>query len=214
MTDASDTQKTKLDAVYAGDGGAATQALYDDWAARYDRENREKGFRLPELGAGWLRQFQADADGEILDAGCGTGLVGEALKFLGAGRLTGLDLSEGMLARARSLGIYGALIAHRLGEALPFDDHRFAAAGCYGSFGPGHAPPESLNELRRVTAVGGVVAFNILEASYVDQGFPAVMDRLTHDGRWREIARSPAFPVYSLAEPELLVRFFAFRVLN
>jgi predicted TPR repeat methyltransferase len=49
-----------------------------------------------------------DGDREILDAGCGTGLCGPLLKPL-ASRLTGVDLSGGMLEKARGRGLYDAL---------------------------------------------------------------------------------------------------------
>jgi predicted TPR repeat methyltransferase len=47
-------------------------------------------------------------DLDILDAGCGTGLCGALLRPY-ARRLEGVDLSPGMLARARSTGSYDAL---------------------------------------------------------------------------------------------------------
>jgi predicted TPR repeat methyltransferase len=47
---------------------------------------------------------------DILDAGCGTGLCGPLLRPF-ARSLVGVDLSEGMLARARRRGEYDELIA-------------------------------------------------------------------------------------------------------
>ena len=42
-----------------------------------------KGFRLPFLGAGLLASYLGRTHGPILDAGCGTGLVGETLMLMG-----------------------------------------------------------------------------------------------------------------------------------
>jgi predicted TPR repeat methyltransferase len=44
----------------------------------------------------------------VLDAGCGTGLCAALLKPF-AGWLTGIDLSEGMLTKARGRGLYDEL---------------------------------------------------------------------------------------------------------
>ena len=55
----------------------------------------------------------------ILDLGCGTGLVGVALRALAAGsRLDGLDISPRMLEAARARGIYSDLILGDLETVL------------------------------------------------------------------------------------------------
>ena len=48
--------------------------------------------------------------GPILDAGCGTGLVGEALSVLGYDPVIGCDLSQGMLDHAARRGGYADLV--------------------------------------------------------------------------------------------------------
>src|SRR3546814_6006397 len=53
----------------------------------------------------------------ILDLGCGTGLAGEAFK--------GVDLSPGMVIRARKRGIYDALSVAELTDALQRTERRF-----------------------------------------------------------------------------------------
>jgi predicted TPR repeat methyltransferase len=61
----------------------------------------------------------------MLDAGCGTGLCGPLLRRY-ARRLVGVDLAEGMLAKARERDIYDALTAGELtafmaGQRQAFD---------------------------------------------------------------------------------------------
>ena len=53
---------------------------------------------------------------EVLDLGCGTGLGAEPLSAL-AGRLTGVDVAEGMLAEAAKRGLYADLVK---AEAVAF----------------------------------------------------------------------------------------------
>ena len=45
----------------------------------------------------------------MLDAGAGTGLLGEWLKIIGYGPVEGVDLSPGMLAVAARKGVYDRL---------------------------------------------------------------------------------------------------------
>lgn len=85
--------------------------LFDQFAADYD--TRMRG-RLGYAAPGILRDLAGllidpDARFDVLDLGCGTGLSGIAFKPV-ARTLTGVDLSPKMLAKARDLKIYDALI--------------------------------------------------------------------------------------------------------
>lgn len=86
--------------------------LFDQFAADYDARMRG---RLGYAAPGILRDLAgllldpARKDFSVLDLGCGTGLSGIAFKPI-AKRLVGVDLSPRMLAKARQLKIYDALI--------------------------------------------------------------------------------------------------------
>ena len=67
----------------------------------------------------WARHL--DKDESILDAGAGTGLVGECLHQMGYRNLTAMDLSTGMLEVARRKNIYQALDQMTMGEKLDYD---------------------------------------------------------------------------------------------
>jgi predicted TPR repeat methyltransferase len=54
---------------------------------------------------------------KVIDLGCGTGLSGKGLKAL-SGNLTGIDLSEKMIAKAKKLNIYDSLIVGDIVEIL------------------------------------------------------------------------------------------------
>jgi predicted TPR repeat methyltransferase len=54
---------------------------------------------------------------DVLDAGCGTGLCGPLIAPY-ARRLTGVDLSEGMVAHAKEKGVYDALVVSELTSYL------------------------------------------------------------------------------------------------
>lgn len=86
------------------------RTLFDQFAADYDTRMRGRlGYAAPgilrEL-AGFL--IDPDAQFDVLDLGCGTGLSGIAFKPI-ARHLVGIDLSPRMLEQARALRIYDAL---------------------------------------------------------------------------------------------------------
>jgi predicted TPR repeat methyltransferase len=93
--------------------------LFDGYAARFDAHLVDNlGYRAPALIAGALestapgRRFASG-----LDLGCGTGLMGEALRGR-VDRLTGVDLSPAMIAKARERGVYDRLIVGDAAELL------------------------------------------------------------------------------------------------
>ena len=85
---------SRLQWIYASQGEAQLRERYDVWAADYDRDLDELKWSAPQAGAERCAHF-AKPGAEILDAGCGTGLVGVALAAGGHTRLVGFDLSTG-----------------------------------------------------------------------------------------------------------------------
>ncbi|WP_397544282.1 methyltransferase domain-containing protein [Roseovarius salis] len=202
-----------LDDVYGAKSADEAREIYNTWSASYDADNLAKGFRLPALGAGLLASFAGRTHGPILDAGCGTGLVGETLMLMGYHHVFGCDLSPEMIAQAERTGAYSGFEQADMGAALPYADDHFAGFVCVGSFGPGHAPPETLRHLARVTRPGGYGVFNLLEASYKEQGFPQVMEDLTANGVWETVHVTPPFRPFLLGEPDLWSRAHVVRML-
>ena len=87
------------------------RALYDEWATTYDADlaDHSHGWVAPAIAGAALLNFfkkaEQDRRGEtldILDAGCGTGIVGAALAKQPFAKnrklqIDGIDLSKGML---------------------------------------------------------------------------------------------------------------------
>jgi len=85
------------------------RTLFDGYAPRFDADLAGLGYRTPAALAALLSGAVAPEGAlEVLDAGCGTGLSGEALRPW-ARRMTGVDLSPRMLDAARRRGIYDAV---------------------------------------------------------------------------------------------------------
>ncbi|MBF0094512.1 MAG: tetratricopeptide repeat protein, partial [Alphaproteobacteria bacterium] len=98
----------------ASDGYVA--ALFDGFAERFDDVLAGLNYRAPALIAGMVMRETFSAAPDVLDAGCGTGQVGQLLRPR-ARTLVGVDLSREMLSRAAGRGVYDRL--HR-GELTAF----------------------------------------------------------------------------------------------
>lgn len=84
------------------------RATFDAFAESFDDRLGALDYVGPDLVAGLLRAARPGGVDALLDLGCGTGLVGPAVRPL-ARRLDGLDLSSAMLVRAARRGVYDAL---------------------------------------------------------------------------------------------------------
>ncbi len=91
------------------------RGLFDDFAATFDENLGELNYQAPDLVASAIVRAAGPSRSALdaLDAGCGTGLCGPLVKPF-ARRLVGVDISPGMLERARGRGVYDELHAAEL----------------------------------------------------------------------------------------------------
>jgi malonyl-CoA O-methyltransferase len=105
-----------------------TRDGYDRWAEIYDDEDNP----LIRLEERFLPGVLGPVSGlDLVDLGCGTGRHALAAAAAGA-RVTAMDFSEAMLARARAKPGAEALrlVVHDLAGGLPFDDAAFDVVLC------------------------------------------------------------------------------------
>jgi SAM-dependent methyltransferase len=179
-----------LERVYSAAGADALASTYDEWAATYDTDMLRIGYANPAVAAGLVGRHVRERDGNVLDAGAGTGTLGEILAIMGYRSVFGVDLSEGMLAKAKARNAYRELRKRALGEALDFPDGYFTAIVSFGVFTPGHAPPAAFDELTRVTRPGGRLIFTVSTAAWRDCGFEKKIGELEAGGRLRLVERT------------------------
>lgn len=184
----------RLALVYGAKTDQERRSAYAAWANDYESDLARFGYLLPGVAAALAARHVAAGDGTILDAGCGTGLVGQFLSLIGFGSIVGIDLSEDMLAEARKKGIYEDLRTMRLGDPLDFADDAFAAITCVGTLTPGHAGPDAFEELLRVVRPGGRIVFSLRADEEIDPAYGETIEALRFDGRWRHVESSPPFP--------------------
>ena len=166
-----------LGAVYDAKGADEVAALYDRWAGTYDEEMAKAGYRHPSICLALLARHLPKGAGPLLDAGAGTGLIGEWLGIIGYREVEALDISQGMLDVAARKGAYQAYHRLALGGALPFGDGHFAGIVSAGVFTTGHVGAEGLDELVRITRPGGVIVLTV-KTTLWDGGVAAKVEEL------------------------------------
>ena len=203
---------TWLRRVYSATTDDELEEGYDGWARDYDQDLLAMGYRLPTIVAGFVGRHVAAGEGSVLDAGCGTGLIGETLSLLGYGPIAGLDFSQGMLDAAGRKNVYASLHRMKLGEHLDFPDGHFAAVTAVGVLTLGHARPDSFDELIRITRPGGHMVFSIRVDVEPKTGFLARQDDLEAEDKWARRDATEPFQSMPDGEPEVMHRVFAYRV--
>jgi SAM-dependent methyltransferase len=210
-----DRNERWLARVYGAADKVDLQRSYDQWAADYDRTMEGFGYQNPAIAAGLIGRHVPLDGGEILDAGCGTGFLGEILAPLGYRALVGIDFSEGMLERAAARGLYRELRRMDMSKPLDLADGRFAATVCFGVLTKGHVPPGGLDEMLRVTRAGGRLIFSISDP-VLEAGFGDKIKALSAENRWEEVEITPPYRPLpgSVTEGDLISRIFVYRAVG
>ncbi|KAL6234015.1 hypothetical protein BDW75DRAFT_213433 [Aspergillus navahoensis] len=167
----------------------ACMALYDHWASSYNKDlaDASQNYVAPILTAETAVQMIQNVKSPVtvLDAGCGTGLVGQALANLQGGAITvdGADLSLPMLKIAQETGVYRTLSQVDLTQPIDKPDGSYNVVTCCGTFTRGHVGPDpALREFVRLVKPGGVVVATVLHEIWLEWGFKAEAEKLEEEG--------------------------------
>jgi len=199
--DAGSEDPLGLDEAYAVETPDDNRQLYAKWAQTYESGFIvAKGYEYHERVAD-VFVAQERPEGATLDVGCGTGIVGEALRERGVDQIDGVDISTEMLEQAAGKGIYTALIEADLTQGMDVADDTYAGITSAGTFTHGHLPPEPLGELIRVAMPGARCAIGVNGAHFAEMGFAAWLDAAVADGRISPYGITVA-KVYESSDPD------------
>lgn len=181
MSDDKLSSNPAIDAALRLDGDPENlRAYYDDWARDYNLDITSAGYSGPAISARLLQQYLADTDACLLDAGCGTGLVGVELRALGYRNIDGFDLSDSMAEQARASGVYRQLAGgvDMMEATQSYALESYDAVLSVGVFTLGHVPPEALQVLLQLTRPGGLLVVSTRTHYYQQTGFQQLVDAM------------------------------------
>ena len=158
---------------------------YQDWTDnnQYNKDMVDWNYIAPKETVSILKKYVFNKNSKILDAGCGTGLVGIELKKYGYSNIEGVDFSQNMLDLVPQ-SIYKKIEKINLNKALKFKDNIYDVIMCVGTFTYGHVKPQALDELIRITKNNGFICFTINEGIYEEYGFDNKIKELSNYKSW------------------------------
>lgn len=194
---------------------------YETWSTDYDNDVSEENYCGPLMISDLLTSILDNADANnrqllssmrIMDACCGTGLVGKELVQRGFSAIEGCDLSPAMTQLARKTQAYGSLYG---GVDLTehntlIADNRYDATLCCGAFIEGHLPIEAIHELIRMTVPGGLLLFSTRCTFYEAENFANMLDSLVTAKKLSPLASLMNAPYLN----EVHAHYLAFRIIQ
>jgi len=169
------------------------KSYYAKWAESYD-EDLDGYYTAPRMMTGLLCECLDDqatnlraerSELEIMDTGCGTGLVGEMLDQSGFRRIDGTDISQEMVDKAKKLDVYRSLhggIDVNKAPRPEWIDAYDLVTSC-GVFTLGHVPPKALHQLIKMTRPGGLIVASTRTTYYDETDYQQVSDDLLASGK-------------------------------
>ena len=158
---------------------------YQDWANnnKYNKDMVDWKYTAPQETVSVLSKYAINKNFRILDAGCGTGLVGIELKKYGYSNIEGVDFSQNMLDLVPQ-GIYKKIEKVDLNKPLKFKANMYDVVMCVGTFTYGHVKSKALDELIRIIKNRGLICFTINEGIYEEYGFDNKIKELSVNKSW------------------------------
>jgi ubiquinone/menaquinone biosynthesis C-methylase UbiE len=161
--------------------------LYKDWDEYESDVIQLAGYVGHLVTTEALLRHLKDKEAKILDAGCGTGLVGDILYRKEYKNIVGVDFSKEMLNRALKKNVYESLRLCDLTQKIKFEDNSFDAIVCAGTFTCGHVGPEALNEMIRITKNNGYISFTVRKQEWVASPYEKIIKELERSKLWQQV---------------------------
>lgn len=187
---------------------------YDNWAKEYNDTLKQWNYKAPENAAAIISS-SVPVSGEILDAGCGTGLVGSALAAQGFTKIDGIDLSAESLIQASKASVYRSLHEVNMKELpLPIDSNTYDGLLCVGVLTYLPDSTSIISEFSRIVKPGGIVAITQRDDIFNEREFDTVLDKLVEKKVIADLKISeplPYLPENDDFGDEILVQYISFK---
>lgn len=188
---------------------AKLSEFYDGWASTYDSDVGDHGYGLPASMVSTLQsaidalqsegqevaRFNRDTT-TVMDAGCGTGQVGQALAESGFRTIDGVDLSKEMIEVASATGVYRHLESG-IDLTIPPPEHLTRSADVVavgGVFTVGHVPPTALAPIAKLAKPNGLLIVSTRHAYQEEADYETISDQFAADGLFRLVCRHRSLP--------------------
>ena len=158
---------------------------YKNWSSNnnYEKDLEEWNYVAPhECCQLFINQVQ-NKNSLILDAGCGTGLVGKILQTQEYQNLEGLDFSQEMLDLVPT-NIYQKIFQADLNQSLSIPDNYYDHALCVGTFTYGHVKTNAFSEFHRILKDNAIFVFSINEGVYESYNFGEAIANYEKLDKW------------------------------
>lgn len=165
---------------------------YDTLAQVYEENMQSWNYAAHHFAAELMAKFVA-TEGKILDAGCGTGLAGQALKEKNYQTVTGIDISQKSLDIAKDKNIYTTLKKVDIQQELPFQSNEFDGIICTAVL-TNIGDPGVLYEFWRLVKPGGHVIFTNREDIHYERKFNIALDKMESEGIIKQVYLSSPKP--------------------
>lgn len=158
---------------------------YDDSASQYDDYVEQVKYILHlKVAAEFV--LNTTSWGRVLDVGCGTGCLGEAISnILPSMQIDGVDISTNMISIAKQKRnkvlyrqSYKNLFIHDVTKDWSFTDTRYDALVSSGVFTSGHLMPSDLVGSLNVLRGYGLVVVSVKSNHYEEQNFAQTLQDL------------------------------------
>ena len=164
------------------------EGIYKNWASDYESDVINlAGYVGHLITSDLLLNYLRNTESTVLDAGCGTGLVGEILYKNNFRNIEGVDFSQEMLNIAHQKNIYQSLKLVDLTKKLDYENDSFDAIICAGTFTSGHVGPEALREMVRITKQGGYICFTVRKQEWEASPYLKIMNDLEKNESWSKL---------------------------
>ena len=175
----------KLAKVSGKNAKVDSKLLYDEWANDYDNDLiNEYGYIAPKLTVDKFKALVLKKNLKIIDVGCGTGLVGQALYENGYKNIDGYDISPEMLKIAKQSKFYKELKQIDLNDKPTNLSKTYDVLICVGSFGYGALEPIAIRHLIGLVKSGGLLFIFMNAEPFKSQNYQKHISKLETQSLW------------------------------